>query len=172
MDTGTWHVLGRVLAAGAGTASLLIGMVLLGAELAAGGGRERSFLLFAGVCAAGGAALLLVLRLHLRPGRLGWAAVAAATLVGTGVGLLNGTERVCCMFVYAVSRGYPFTWLHRSAAAEHPATAKAAALRDPWSVQVEAALANTVFWVQLGLVVVAAVLLFRRAVRDRVGVRP
>ncbi|MCA2218648.1 hypothetical protein [Jidongwangia harbinensis] len=114
------------------------------------------------VLALGGLVLLMPHRLPLPP--LATTAAAAGTaLAGTAAGLAAGTTRVCCMYGYVAERGFPLRWQARGAIADDPDTARRLAEDSGWHVDLAALAANLFVWSYVGMLVVALVVLVRRA---------
>jgi len=122
------------------------------------------------VLALGGLVLLMPHRIHL-PGPATGIAAAIAAVVGTAAGIAASTATVCCMFAYVVERGFPFRWLRRGAVADDPEVARRLAATDSWHVDVAGLTMNVIVWAYLGVLVVALVVLVRRA-RGSVGGLP
>lgn len=154
-----------------GSLSLLGGLVLLIMELP-GGHPEAYFIVFAAVLTAGGIVLLGWQLLDMPGWRTVTLTCAATALAGTAAGLLVTVEKICCMFAYLMRSGYPFGWLHRGAAADTPELARAAATAQGVRVAWDSLLANALFWAYAGLLVVATVVLARRALRGSDHARP
>jgi hypothetical protein len=152
----------RVLFAAVGALSLVVGLLILGGELTSGPGDSR-FLLAGGVASVGGAALIFLHRLGLRPTAAGWATAVVAALLGTGLGLLRRIQDVCCMFAYLVAHGYPFTWLRRGATGETASAARSLAVRSQWHLHWSALIADLLFWGLVGMLTAVAAALVRRA---------
>jgi hypothetical protein len=70
------------------------------------------------------------------------------------------------MFAYVVDRGFPFRWLQRGGVADDPEVARRLAATDSWHVDVSGLALNLFVWAHLGVLVVALVVLVRRA-RDQ-----
>jgi hypothetical protein len=106
------------------------------------------------VLAAGGLVLLMPHRVWL-PGRTTTGAAAGAALAGTAVSLVVSATQVCCAFVYATARGWPFHWIERGAIAADPGTAERLALGANWHVDVIALAGDLLFWAYVGMLIVA-----------------
>jgi hypothetical protein len=122
------------------------------------------------VFAAGGLVLLMPHRVRL-PGAATTGTAAAAAAVGTLAGLVIGSAQVCCAFVYAMARGFPFDWLQRGAFAGDSATARRLALGSDWHVDALGLAGDLVFWAYAGMLAVVVVLLARRTAADRDAAR-
>jgi hypothetical protein len=118
------------------------------------------------VFVAGGLVLLMPHRIHL-PGRLTSGAALGVAAAGTIAGLVVGTAQSCCAFVYAMTRGFPFDWLQREAAAGDSATARRLALGSQWQVNAVGLAGDLVFWAYAGMLVVVLVVLSRRMAAER-----
>ncbi|MEU4213806.1 hypothetical protein [Actinoplanes sp. NPDC026623] len=118
------------------------------------------------VLAGGGLVLLMPHRIGL-PARATAAATAGAAVGGTLACTLVTSVDVGGTYVYLASRGWPFAWLSRGASAADPATAEAAANRSSWQLDAVNLVADLYFWAFAGLLVVAAVVVVRRAGADR-----
>jgi hypothetical protein len=118
------------------------------------------------VFAVGGLVLLMPHRIRL-PGRITAATTAAAALAGTAAGLVASTSQLCCTYVYAVARGWPFHWLQRGAIADDPDTARRLALGSNWHVDAIAVAGDLLFWAYLGMGFVVVVVLIRRTAADK-----
>ena len=114
------------------------------------------------VLAAAGLVLLMPHRIRL-PRRTTALAMAVSAVAGTAAGLLWSTERACCQYVEMVDRGWPFTWMRRTALADDPATAYQLAHSGPWSVDAVSAAVNLLVWAYLGMLLVVIGVLVRRA---------
>ncbi|WP_041832899.1 hypothetical protein [Actinoplanes sp. N902-109] len=104
------------------------------------------------VLAAGGLVLLMPHRVGLPLVPVGLVAAAGA-VVGTAAGLLLLTTQIGGMFAYAMSRGWPYAWLGRTATADTTAAARALAERSAWHFDVINLLADLYFWGIAGLLV-------------------
>jgi hypothetical protein len=118
------------------------------------------------VFAAGGLVLLMPHRIEL-PGRLTTGTTAAVAAAGTVAGLVVGTAQGCCAFVYAMTRGFPFDWLEREAAAGDSATAQRLARGSEWHLNAIGLAGDLAFWAYAGMLVVVIFLLVRRTEVDR-----
>jgi hypothetical protein len=114
------------------------------------------------VLAVGGLVLLMPHRLPLPP-LVTTAAAVGTALAGTAAGLAAGTARVCCMYGYVAERGFPLRWQARGAIADDPETARRLAEGSGWQVDVAALAANLFVWSYVGMLVVALVVVVRRA---------
>ena len=159
-----WGRLARAAATALGGVSLVGGLTWLLLNLHA---PEPSVDVAVGaVLALGGLALLLPHRLRL-PHVATWIAAAVAAIGGTAAGLTAGSTAVCCMFAYVEGRGFPFRWLWRGGVADDPAVAQPLALSSGWDVDVASLAVGVVVWAHAGVVLVALVVLIRRAVQQR-----
>lgn len=161
------HVVGRMALLALGAGVMIVGLLMPAGELAPGDERDPTFVLAGAILAAGGAALVFLHRLRLRPSPPGVIATVAVALAGTGAGLVHVSESLCCMFAYLVGRGYPFEWLRRGHTAETAAAAKSQALQQAWTPNWHSLLADAVFWGAAGVLLVVAVALVRRTMRRR-----
>jgi hypothetical protein len=118
------------------------------------------------VLALGGLVLLMPHRIRLPRVATGIAA-AVAGVGGTAAGLAVGTATTCCMFAYIEGRGFPFRWLQRGGVADDPEVARRLAATDSWGVDVSTLTINAIVWAYLGVLVVALVVLMRRATDRR-----
>jgi len=114
---------------------------------------------------AGGLVLLMPHRVQL-PGAATAGAAGAAAAVGTVAGLVIGSAQICCAFVYAATRGFPFGWLQRGAFAGDSATARRLALGSTWQVDALGLAGDLVFWAYAGVLIVVIVRLARRTAAD------
>jgi hypothetical protein len=122
------------------------------------------------VYGVGGLVLLMPHRARL-PGRITVAAATAAALAGTLAGLAAGATQMCCTYVYAMARGFPFHWIQRGAIADDPATARRLALGADWHADGIALAADLLFWAYAGVVTVMIARPRHRSVRNRAGQR-
>ena len=117
------------------------------------------------VFAAGGLVLLMPHRIRL-PGLVTTGAVAGVAAAGTAAGLLIGSARACCAFVYGMTRGFPFDALERDAIAADSATAQRLAQGSEWHVNAIALAGDLVFWAYGGMLVVVVAVLARHTAAD------
>ncbi|GAB1694434.1 hypothetical protein [Krasilnikovia sp. M28-CT-15] len=118
------------------------------------------------VLAAGGLMLLMPHRTRL-PVAATAIAAAATGLVGTAAGLAASTSQTCCMWAYVTTRGWPFRWLGRAAAADDPATAERLAGSQSWEVDALSLAANLLVWSYVGLLAAGVVVAVRRTMAAR-----
>jgi len=118
------------------------------------------------VLALGGLVLLMPHRIRLPGPATGIAAVVAG-VGGTVAGIAVNTALACCMFAYVEDRGFPYFWLHRGGVADDPAVAQRLASTASWHVDVAVLTLNLLLWAYVGVLVVALVVLVRRASRRR-----
>jgi hypothetical protein len=114
------------------------------------------------VLALGGLVLLMPHRVRL-PRRSTAAVMTGFALAGTAAGLLAAQSRVCCEFAAITDRGWPFHWAQRGAVADDPETAARLARSASWTVDLLSLVADLLIWSYVGLIVVVAVVLVRRA---------
>ncbi len=164
MDGSGRRLFVQVLLAAAGAGGMIAGLTTRLAELISEEPAPR-FVLAASVAAAGGAALVFLPRLRLRPTPMGVVVTLVTALAGTAAGLLRSIESTCCAYAYLVGRGYPFEWLRRGDTGDTPAAARAATLDKPWNRHWDAFAADLAFWGFAGVLAVVVVALLRRAVR-------
>jgi hypothetical protein len=118
------------------------------------------------VYAAGGLVLLMPHRIRL-PGLVTTSSAAGAALAGTVAGLVAGSAQLCCAFVYAMARGWPFHWVQRGAVADDSATAQRLAFGADWHLDAVGLTGNLLFWAYVGMLIVVVGALARRAAADR-----
>jgi len=114
------------------------------------------------VLALGGLVLLMPHRIRL-PGLATGIAAVVAGIGGTAAGIAVNTSLACCMFAYVEDRGFPYFWLHRGGVADHPVVAQRLATTASWHVDVTVLTLNLLLWAYVGVLVVALVVLVRRA---------
>lgn len=150
-----------VIAAGAVVVGILAGATNLTADTPI----DSPFLLFAAVLTLGGTTLLGLPRL--RPGRAGWLAGGATTLIGLVLAAFLPVRETCCDSSYTFSWGLPMPWT--TAGGDTPRQAYANMAATLHQTDTLSAAADMLFWVYAGLIVGVVVGLLRRALRARLG---
>jgi hypothetical protein len=118
-------------------------------------------LIVGAVLAVGGLVLLMPHRVPLA-GRATAAAAGGAAIVGTLGGLLVAGEQIAGSYAYVATRGWPFNWLARGAAADDPQTARQLADQASWQLDAVNLVAVAYFWALAGLLLVALTGRFRQ----------
>jgi hypothetical protein len=113
------------------------------------------------VLTAGGLVLLMPHRVPL-PGLRTLIGAGGAALLGTLAGLLAANSHLVAMYAFIASRGWPFAWIARGAAADDPQTARALAEQSSWQIDAVNLAADLFFWAFVGLLMVAAANAIRR----------
>ena len=113
------------------------------------------------VLTVGGLVLLMPHRVPL-PGLRTLIGTAGVALLGTLAGLLAFNSHVAGMWAYIASRGWPFAWIARGAAADDPQTARALAEQSSWQIDAVNVAADLFFWAFVGLLLVAVTNSIRR----------
>lgn len=160
---------GKLLAALAGIAGLIMGLLFMGMDLTSGA-YDPAGLLAAGVAATGGAAMLILLARG--PRALTWTIAAVVAVGGTAAGLFARTDQFCCMFAHSVGWGYPFPWITKSGVANDPGRAMTLAYAGRPRIDALALAGDLVFWGFAGLLVALLGTLAGRALRGRLTTRP
>jgi hypothetical protein len=112
------------------------------------GAASTTYLLFHGVLLAGGVSLLTIDKLPHRPKPFGYAVTCALAVLLTVITAFPRTSGVCCMTGLALRHGFPLTFL-----ASDPGR--------PRHFAAGHAVADLVFWVLTGLIILIIVTLVR-----------
>jgi hypothetical protein len=152
---GLWISLVMALRLSVGWSCVTIGVLDLIAEIDRPHGvPDGPYLIFHAVWLVGGLLLLALPSIRPNPGTAGYVAGGVLTAAGMIVSAVPATTTVCCLSAFPVRHGYPFIFLARNVGAGDAGR---------WHVDGPHALADLVFWAFLGLMVLVAISLFRRA---------
>lgn len=148
---GLWTSFGIALRLIVGWFCVAIGSLNLIVEVdRVTGSPDVAYFLFHCVLFVGGLVLLGVSWMGRSPGPVGYTAFGLVLAGGTVLSAISVTNTVCCLQTYAIRHGYPFSFLARNEG-------------EPWHVDSQHLLANLLFWGYVGLFVLVAVSLVRRA---------
>jgi hypothetical protein len=151
---GLWGSFGAALRLIVGWFSVAIAILNLIAELDRLPG--PTYLLFHAVLLVGGLLLISISWGAAGTGPAGYSAFGAVLAGGTFATALPVNDTVCCMTVFAVRHGYPFTFLARNGGGR-------------WHFDLLHLLADLLFWGYAGLLVLVLVATARRVTRPRRG---
>ena len=150
---GLWTSFGIALRLIVGWFCVAIGSLNLIVEVdRVTGSPDVPYFLFHSVLFVGGLVLLGVSWMGRSPGPVGYTAFGLVLAGGTVLSAISVTNTVCCMQTYAIRHGYPFSFLARDEG-----------VGARWHVDSQHLLANLLFWGYVGLFVLVAVSLARRA---------
>ena len=151
-DDGLRISVGTALRLIVGWFSIVIGILNLLADADRRTGEsDLPYLIFHCLLVVGGIMLLGLGWLAEDPGLVGYVAGGAVATIGLVLSSLPVTNSVCCMFVFGVRHGFPFTFLARN---------DGTAAR--WHADTQHLIADLLFWGYAGLLTLVVVALFRR----------
>jgi hypothetical protein len=152
---GLWTSFGTTLRLIVGWFSVVIGALNLIVEIdRPSGASDGPYLTFNGVWLTGGLVLLALAWIDPRPRIVGYVAGGVVALAGMIISAMPATTTICCVSEYAVRHGYPFTFVARN---------DGVGATGRWHVDGPHAVADLMFWVFLGLMVLVLVSLVPRA---------
>jgi hypothetical protein len=153
---GLWGSFGVALRLLVGWFSVAIALLNLIVEI--GRMPDRAYLLFHVLLLVGGLLLISLDRGAAGTGPVGCTAGGVVLAGGMLVSALPVSDAVCCMTVYAVRHGYPFTFLARNDGGR-------------WHVDSQHLLADLLFWGYAGLIVLVLFAMTRRATQHHGAAR-